>query len=101
MEAGVDGATVHLVDLRRVRAFEGKRKLVTGFPRPIRLEAPNDVFRVEHEADSVRQECVHVAFFGHLWNIDAQQAVEADRPPQVGGHDADCVELRHSCDGNR
>src|ERR671931_599072 len=55
VEAGVDGALVRLVDLRRARALEGERDLVAGRARPVGPEAADDLLGAEHEADAVRE----------------------------------------------
>jgi hypothetical protein len=94
VEARGSGSGVKLVDLARARALERERELVAGLALPVGPEAPDDFLGVEHETRAARKSRLDMSF-AVLREVDAEQAVEGDRLPEVGRDDPDGVQLRY------
>ena len=99
LEAVLDDLRVQPVHLGGAAAGEGKRNLVPRLPRPVGLEAADDVFGVEHQAEAVRHRRLDVVVA--LAELDPEQAVEGTGAHEVGADDPDRVELWHRSDANR
>src|SRR3954447_20871030 len=99
VESGTDDPRVELVHLRGARTLEGKRELVPRRPRPLRPEAADDLFAVEHQAHAVRECGLDVAVA--LGKLDPELPVEGHGALHIDADDPDRVQLRHRADANR
>src|SRR6185436_7957466 len=100
-ETGVHDSRIDLIDLGWARALKGERHLVSVQALPIRKEAADDFFGVEHQPSAIRHRGFHVVFCGNLGQVETKQTIKLQRAPQIGHRDTDCVQLRHNGDVTR
>lgn len=97
--AGRDELVVDAVDVPGRLAEERDRHSVpAGGRRPARIERPDGLLRVEHEAEPAGKRRLRVAVplgIRILRKLEAEATVEVDRPLQVGHDHPDGVQARH------
>ncbi len=95
--AGTERGLVRRVDVGRRVAREGEREVVARGPLPRRVDLLDQLLRVPHQPQTVRQRRLEMVVAGGLAGVYADRAVERHGARDVGGDDPDCVEAaRHA-----